>query len=409
MKCAASALAAGLILLAMSRAAGADLPLDRYTGHYELAPNLVATITRENDHLAVRLTRQPKIDLVTQPDGVFAVKGIDTHITFTTGGDNAVTGLVVHQNGREAVAKRIDAAAAARLESPASQTPRTWPVLGGTSVQVLTSSGTDYWPAFSPDGQTIVFARTTDSKNWELYKISAAGGDATPLARSPLPVSATRPRWSWSGEAIAFTGTTADGRDQIWTIKPNGAGARILYGDGISLHLFYPDWSADGQKLVMLDTQADVIQRANLATGKVEALTDPSKVLPGMASLSPDGRQIVFAGQKAEGATYQENNTLWLLSGAAVRPLEHEPLQGRAPVWSPDGRWIAFESDRGSPDGRYAVFLIRPDGTGLTQVTDYLLNANHPVFASNMRRLAVSVGIGENTRIAVIDLPDLPK
>jgi Tol biopolymer transport system component len=78
-------------------------------------------------------------------------------------------------------------------------------------------------------------------------------------------------------------------------------------------------------------------------------------------------------------------------------------------VWSPDGRWIAFESDRGSPDGRYAVFLIRPDGTGLTQVTDYLLNANHPVFASNMRRLAVSVGIGDNTRIAVIDLPELPK
>ncbi|GAA0563099.1 hypothetical protein GCM10008942_09420 [Rhizomicrobium electricum] len=407
---AAAAFVAAWVLLAMPCALGAELPLDRYTGYYELAPSLVATISREDDHLVVHLTRQPKIDLVARPEGGYALKGTAAHITFTVGDNNAVTGLVVHQNGREAPALRIDAATAARLETPMPQAARTWPVLRDTAVQVLTNSGTDYWPTFSPDGNTIVFARTMDEKHWDLYKMAVSGGPATPLARSPLPVSATRPRWSPSGDAIAFTATTADGHDQIWTIKSNGTGANILFGDGVALHLFYPDWSPDGQSLIMLDTQADVIRRANLANGKVEAITDPAKVLPGMASISPDGHQIVLAGQKATGGQYyQESNSLWILSGGALRPLEREPLSGRAPVWSPDGRWIAFESDRGSPDGRYAIFLIRPDGTGLVQVTDYLFNANHPVFANDMRRLVATVGTGENTRIAVIELPELPK
>jgi Tol biopolymer transport system component len=406
MKRAAAALAVGIALLPL-RAWGADL--DRYTGFYELAPRLVASVTREGDHLAVQLTRQPKIDLVTAADGSFSFQGIAARIRFTAGPDNGVTGLVVQQNGREIAAPRIDAATAEKLQAPERETQRTWPMLTGTAVQVLTTTATDYWPTFSPDGATIIFSRTTDQKHWDLYKVPASGGPATLLARSPLPVSATRPRWSMPADLIAFTATTEDGRDQIWTIKPNGSGAHIIYGDGIALHLYYPDWAPDGKSLVMTTAQPQLIQRANLVTGKVEELTDANVILPGKASLSPDGHEIVFAGQKATGGTYNQNiNTLWLIDAkGALHPLEHAALPGRAPSWSPDGRWIAFESDRGSPDERYAVFLIRRDGTGLVQVTDYLFNAGHPVFSHDMRHLAVTVGTGENTRIAVVELPEL--
>lgn len=406
MKRAATALAAGLFLLPL-RALGADL--DRYTGYYELAPRLVATITREGDHLVVQLTRQPKIDLVAEPDGRFSLKGIAAHVRFNVGANDTIAALVVHQNGREIAAPRIDAAMADRLQAPRSQTPSNWPMLAGTAVQVLTSNATDYWPAFSPDGSTIVFSRTTNQKQWELFKVSVSGGPAMALARTPLPVSATRPRWSMATDAIAFTATTADGHDQIWTIKSNGTGARLVYGDGIALHLFYPDWSPDGKSLILSATQPQVIQRASLLTGKVQALTNPDVILPGMASVSPDGREIVFAGQRALGEVYdQNNNMLWLIDAkGALAPVERTPQQGRAPSWSPDGRWIAFESDRGSSDGRYAVFLIRRDGTGLVQVTDYLFNAGHPVFSPDMRRLAVCVGTGENTRIALVELPEL--
>jgi Tol biopolymer transport system component len=403
-----AAVLAGLLVLLTPRAV-AQVSLDRYVGHYELAPRLVATITREGDHLVVRLTRQPKIELVAEPDGSFSFKGIAARVRFATGPDDAVTGLVVDQNGREAPAPRIDAATAEKLEAPAPQTQHSWPMLSGTAVQVLTNIGTNYWPTVSPDGKTIVFARTTDQKHWDLFRMPVEGGTATPLARTPLPVSATRPRWSAAGDLIAFTATTPDGRDQVWTIKPNGAAPNIVYGDGISLHLFYPDWAPDGQSLIMVDTQQQVVTRGNLYSGKIETLTEPAAITPSAARLSPDGGQIVLTGQKPGGPYDQSDNSLWLIAGGTLRPLERQPLPASAPSWSPDGRWIAFESDRGSADGRFAVFLIRPDGTGLVQVTDYLFNANHPVFTKDMRRLVATVGTGENTRIAVIELPELPK
>ena len=112
MKRVIAALAAGVILLPL-RAAGAEL--DRYTGYYELAPHLVATVTRENDHLVVQLTRQPKIELISGADGNFSFQGIAARVRFMEGPDNVVNGLVVQQNGREAAAPRIDAATAEKL------------------------------------------------------------------------------------------------------------------------------------------------------------------------------------------------------------------------------------------------------------------------------------------------------
>ncbi len=126
-----------------------------------------------------------------------------------------------------------------------------------------------------------------------------------------------------------------------------------------------------------------------------------------MPSVSPDGRWIVFAGQAKSGQPYDQGlNSLWLLGAdGALKPLESAPTQGRAPVWSPDGTHIAFESDRGSPDGRYAIFTIGRDGTGLTQVTDYALNATHPVWSPDGRRMVFATQDGRATQVVIVDLP----
>jgi hypothetical protein len=57
-------------------------------------------------------------------------------------------------------------------------------------------NATDEWPCLSPDGQTVLFSRTTDGgKHWDLFVVPTAGGAARPLTNVPLPVSATRPDW----------------------------------------------------------------------------------------------------------------------------------------------------------------------------------------------------------------------
>ena len=66
-----------------------------------------------------------------------------------------------------------------------------------------------------------------------------------------------------------------------------------------------------------------------------------------------------------------------------------------------------FESDRGSPNGLYAVFIINRDGSGLIQVTDYALNANHPVFSPDGRRLVFATG-DPSKRVTTITVATLP-
>ena len=87
--------------------------------------------------------------------------------------------------------------------------------------------------------------------------------------------------------------------------------------------------------------------------------------------------------------------------------MENPPLQGRAPVWSPDGKRIAFESDRGSPDAHYAIFIMNRDGTGLVQVTDYALNASHPVWSRDGKHMVFMAG-DPAQKISTVDVIDFP-
>ena len=151
------------------------------------------------------------------------------------------------------------------------------------------------------------------------------------------------------------------------------------------------------------------IKRIDLSRSVAVTLTDNKRVLTGMPSVSPDGKWIAFAGQENKGQQYdQSRNSIWLVDeGGAAHNVESIPNQGRAPTWSPSGKQLAFESTRGSTAGLYAIFIINRDGTGLIQVTNPTLNADHPVWSPDGRQLAFSAhdatrGIGRSIGIAEI-------
>jgi dipeptidyl aminopeptidase/acylaminoacyl peptidase len=66
------------------------------------------------------------------------------------------------------------------------------------------------------------------------------------------------------------------------------------------------------------------------------------------------------------GGTVPEDLFVMRVDGTERRQLTHDTFKDRDPRWSPDGRSIAFFSDRG---GRYEIWTIAPDGTALTQLT----------------------------------------
>jgi len=129
-----------------------------------------------------------------------------------------------------------------------------------------------------------------------------------------------------------------------------------------------------------------------------------------MPAVSPDSKQIAFAGQRNIGRAYdQSKNQIWLLDDhGLLHTLEESPAQGRAPSWSPDGAWLAFESNRGGTDTLYAAFIIKRDGTGLRRVSDYELGANHPVWSPDGQSLVVAARFIKGrpkTGIAIIAAP----
>jgi Tol biopolymer transport system component len=113
------------------------------------------------------------------------------------------------------------------------------------------------------------------------------------------------------------------------------------------------------------------------------------------AEISPDGSRIVFASTRS-------GNHLEIFvmgsDGSDVRPvtLTAPGVTNTWPRWSPDGEWIAFQSNVG---GVFQIFTVRPDGTGLTQITTAGVN-QFPSWSPDGTRLAVR----RDNDIYVIDL-----
>jgi Tol biopolymer transport system component len=247
---------------------------------------------------------------------------------------------------------------------------------------------------------------------WELFRASAAGGTAEKLATAPLPVSVTRVNWSVNNSLIAFTGLSG-GTALPWIIKADGSGAHpVAMAPGLSDQILYPSWYPDGERLAIVDARDLVIKRIDLLGRAAVPVTDRAEVLAGMPRVSPDGRWIAFAGQQNNGQPYQQaQNVVWLVSDAGVlKALEPNPVQGREPAWSPDGKHLAFVSNRASDNGRYAIFIINRDGSGLVQVTNDTLNAQYPGWSPDGRQIVFSgivPGTDKNRGIAIIDLPKI--
>jgi Tol biopolymer transport system component len=382
---------------------------DRFEGYYQLGPRMVLRLIREGSRFYMTPAgATQKREILAVSADQFAAENLPVTIRFAPG-IGPVTGAIFNQAGRDITAPRISEQAALALVAAAATPPpavaRDWTVknMPPRRITDLAGSNVDYWPSFSPDGLSILFSRTPDGgKSWSLYRVPAAGGAVQGVFdRSGAP--ATRAGVSRTGRIALNVG------NEIWTLDDTGGAAQLVPLEGM-IAPAYPSWYPDGQHFAFVDAARNILYRADLTGGTAVAVTRQAQVLAGMANVSPDGKWIAFAGQKNSGQIYnQSENQIWLIdeSGTA-RPLESTPGPGRTPSWSPDGRRIAFESSRGSQDGRYALFIVDRDGSGLMQVTDYSLNANHPSWSPQGRQLVFSWGSepGKPNGIAVIDTPE---
>lgn len=80
---------------------------DRYAGRYQLAPSVVAELSREGDHFYVQLTGQPRYEIFASAAREYFLKVVDARISVEVDSTGKVAGIVLHQNGRDLRAPRI--------------------------------------------------------------------------------------------------------------------------------------------------------------------------------------------------------------------------------------------------------------------------------------------------------------
>jgi Domain of unknown function (DUF3471) len=95
--------------------------LDNYVGYYQLDPQRVYAVERQGDGLFVQLTGQDSLQVFAESPRKFFYKDVKAQISFNVDGQGRATGLVLHQNGLEWPAPRIEQAEAQKIEAAVVQ------------------------------------------------------------------------------------------------------------------------------------------------------------------------------------------------------------------------------------------------------------------------------------------------
>jgi dipeptidyl aminopeptidase/acylaminoacyl peptidase len=273
-------------------------------------------------------------------------------------------------------------------------------------------------PRLSPDGSHILYSQTrversTEKKYSNLWIVPFPSGDPA-QNRGPRQFtygdhSDSHARWSSDGRQIAFLSDRGnqDKPAQIYLIPFDGGEARQLSAIDGEIQDF--TWSPDSRLLLcaIRKLDPDAIQRQDneekkklgvvfrryervfykldgygylpherthlwlidIKTGRAHQLTDHPLYDETDPAWSPDGKLIVYRSNTAQDpdfSPYQEDLFIMLASGGEVRKLPTLEGSKTLPVFSPDGRWIAYLSveGEGTEYKNQGLWVIPSDGSG---------------------------------------------
>jgi dipeptidyl aminopeptidase/acylaminoacyl peptidase len=244
-------------------------------------------------------------------------------------------------------------------------------------------------PQLSPDGQWVAFTVRTlrakeDDADTDIHLVPFAGGESFRATTSDQ--AETLPRFSPDGRYLAFLSERHGKRTQVYLLDRRGGEAAKLtdYAGSVS----DLEWSPDGTRLALVVSDADPNQPAEDAAAKGEEEKErPRPIVITRRQFKRDGEgYLTDVRRHVHVFDVARRTSAQLTSG---------PYDDSAPAWSPDGKHLAFVSNRTpDPDSNQNadIFVVPSAGGTLRTLVDAPGEDGAPVFSPDGRQVAFLLG-----------------
>jgi dipeptidyl aminopeptidase/acylaminoacyl peptidase len=291
-------------------------------------------------------------------------------------------------------------------------------------------------PQVSPDGELVAYTvrqrdMEEDESGTQIWVVATSGGDPIPMTSADT--SASSPRWSPDNKYLSFKASKGEkAKSQVWNL--NRLGGEATQVTSVKQGIDSYDWSPDGSRMLLMirdprpadlteDEDDDeqplphVIDRMQFKQDYVGYLDrrrahiyvytpgeeEPVQVTSGDYDdadpvWSPDGKSIAFVGDRSENPDLNYGTDIWTVSvDGEDRPLVQvtsHPGRDFSPAWSPDGKSIAYVSSTGmdiggsalTPTRRLAITEVGKDQRRIL-TPDLDRNVLDPEFSANGRNI----------------------
>lgn len=319
-------------------------------------------------------------------------------------------------------------------------------------------------PNVSPDGKLVAYVvtkidRAQNRRNSSIW-MAATDGSRAPWQFTTSPQTSNSPRWSSDGKSIAFLSSRPDAstqpaasapteqpRNQIYILSMDGGEARRITNlkNGVSSFR----WSPDGTRFVVVSRIGPSDNRADSRTvdakdrsdvrhyknssykfndtgwfddrrthlwvvdaksGNAKQITEGNDWNDNDPQWSPDGKRIAFVSNRT-GKEYDENRNsdVWVINAdgaAALTKVSDHDEADNQPRWSPDGKWLAFTGeihDRDHPK----IFLAPSNGGAASTLAANGLDVipGQLEFSEDGKSIYFETGVKGENHLFRVDVP----
>jgi Tol biopolymer transport system component/tRNA A-37 threonylcarbamoyl transferase component Bud32 len=268
--------------------------------------------------------------------------------------------------------------------------------------QLTEQLGEELYPSFAPDGKSFVYASRA-AGNWDIYLQRVGGKNPINLTKDSV-ANETQPAISPDGNRIVFRSERDGGG--LYVMGATGEDTKRLADFG-----FNPSWSPHGEFIACNEQSvASAYARGvipcltwiiNVKTGEKRRLSDRDALQP---QWSPQGKRIAYWGV-SEGTRPRDIWTIPVEGGEPVAVTNDAAVDWN-PVWSPDGQYLYFASDRSGSMNLWRVPIEEASGRvlgPLEPVTTPSVNSAQLSFARDGRLLYVRQETQKNLQRIAFD------